>query len=84
MREQLARPYAARHFDQLALNAGALIGLNPNPVEWRDWGTFARAAVHAAQAHDEEHVLQACTRCHHTYRQDYVEKYRGRALVDAR
>ena len=81
MREQLARPYALRRFDELAGNASALVSLNPNPAEWKDWNDFAQAAARAAQAHDEEHVLQACTRCHHSYRREYVEKYRMRALL---
>ncbi len=83
MREELARPYAERRFEQLELNAAALLSLNPNPAEWSEWSGFAQAAAHAARAHDEEHVLQACTRCHHTYRREYVEKYRGRALGGA-
>ena len=84
MRQQLAGPYAQRHFDELAAHASALGRFNPNPAEWRDWGAFAQAVVQAAQAHDEEQVLQACTRCHHSYRREYLEKYRERALEDAR
>lgn len=80
MREELARPYAARRFDQVALNTAALIRLNPSPEEWRDWETFAQQAGRAALAHDEEHLLQACTRCHRTYRREYIEKFRQRAL----
>ena len=83
MRDELARPYARRSFDELALNARALAGFNPDPTEWRDWGDFAQQAARAAEAHDEVHVLQACTRCHHSYRHEYVEKYRARAVGGA-
>jgi cytochrome c553 len=77
----LARPYAQRHFDELAASAEALIKLNPDPAGWQDWGEYARAAVQAARAQDEEHVLQACTRCHRAYRREYIETYRGRPLA---
>jgi hypothetical protein len=81
MREQLARPYALRRFDELASNAEHLVGLNPDPKAWSDWDGLAHEAARAAAAHDEEGTLRACTGCHRRYRHDYVEKYRARALV---
>jgi cytochrome c553 len=84
MREELAKPYATRHFDQVALSAAALVRLNPSPTQWRDWDAFAQDAAHAARAHDAEHLLQACTRCHRAYRREYVEKFRQRALSASR
>jgi hypothetical protein len=84
MRERMAKPYAKRRFDELAGNAAALVGLNPEPKEWGDWDELARDAVRAAQARDEVQTLRACTHCHRAHRQDYVTQYRERALPDAR
>ncbi|MEP7053168.1 MAG: hypothetical protein ABJB12_22575 [Pseudomonadota bacterium] len=83
MRAQFARPYATRDFDQLARNAAALAALNPNPVGWSEWTSFARAAEQAARAHDDEALLQSCTRCHRAYRKEYVEQYRERAFASS-
>jgi hypothetical protein len=84
MREQMALPYATRRFDELAGNALALVALNPNPKEWRDWDELALEAARAAKAHDEVQTLRACTQCHHAHRSEYVAQYRERALRDAR
>jgi hypothetical protein len=84
MREQMARPYASRSFDELAGSAVALVALNPKPKEWGDWDELARDVARGAKAHDEIQTLRACTQCHHTRRQDYVSQYRERALPDAR
>jgi hypothetical protein len=84
MREQMALPYAARRFDDLAGNAAALVALNPAPNEWRDWDELAGDAVRAAKAHDEEQTLHACTQCHRARRREYVTQYRERPLPNAR
>jgi hypothetical protein len=84
MREQLALPYATRRFDELAGNAVALVAFNPDPKGWRDWDELAQDVARAAKAHDEVQTLRACTRCHHTYRREYLAHYRERALQDAR
>jgi hypothetical protein len=83
MRERLARPYALRRFGELGANAGVLVTLNPNPTEWRDWDGFARDVQQAAAARDEEGALHACSQCHRSYRREYVETYRERALPTA-
>jgi hypothetical protein len=80
MRAQMAEPYAARRFDELAANAAVLATFNPDPEGWRDWGELARDAARAALAGDEAKTLHACTQCHRSHRREYVERYRGREL----
>jgi hypothetical protein len=84
MRQQMAKPYAARSFDELASNAVALVALNPKPKEWGDWDELAREAARGAKARDEVQTLRACTNCHRAHRHDYVKQYRERALNDPR
>jgi hypothetical protein len=84
MREQMALPYAARRFDELAGNALALVALNPNPKEWSDWDELAVNAARACKAHDEAQTLRVCTQCHRAHRQEYLRQYRERPVHDAR
>jgi hypothetical protein len=84
MRDQLARPYAERDFDALSANLARLGRLNPDPADWRDWSRFAVEAVRAARAHDEAETLKACSSCHRSYRSQYLARFRGRLLGDAR
>ena len=83
MRDELARPYAERHLDELGANLNQLAAFNPDPAGWRDWAQLAADAARAARAHGDAETLKACSRCHRRYRAEYLQRFRARALPGA-
>jgi len=80
MRQALARPYAARNFEELARGFAVTGSLNPAPREWRDWDALAEAGRKAASVGDADEALKSCTRCHRAYRREYIARFRERAV----
>jgi cytochrome c-type biogenesis protein CcmH/NrfG len=80
MRENVAKPLAAKDAEALATALERSVALNPEPAAWKEWDVIAREGAAAARAKNDDATLASCTRCHNAFRKPYLERYRERAV----
>ena len=83
MEKELGGPMDDGDLKKVAASFEKLAGLAPDP-KWNDgengWKKLATAGVTAAKAGDAKAAGAACKSCHKTWRKEYKEKFRAKAL----